>query len=396
GSDSTIAVGDATVIGGSLTLNAEDDVTVGQADIQGGNLNLTSRSGDVTLGGPSSVTGAVNLTAANGAISVTDTANNFGGPLNLAAQSATIDLANSVQLGTVTVSLDLDLSVSAGGLTQTGAMTIGGTTSLAVANGVVLSNPNNAFGGAVGVAAQSVTLATSGALTLGALQVVDDAALTAGGNLVMGDTQVVNGSLTANSTAGSISQAAGTALNVVNDSSFNAAVAVTLDAVTNELGDFIRLVAPQAAIAAQSALRFDQISVPGLLDLTSTGQRNGEGINLGTAAIGTLNASATLGNLNLGTSSIAQDMNLLANGGAITQTGPLLVEGKTTMFASGAINLPGPGNKLKKGVKAKGSPRRVQGDLMADQAISSDKIVAFARSLRQPDQANTSVSVVPV
>ncbi|MGA1228400.1 MAG: hypothetical protein ACO3UZ_03570, partial [Burkholderiaceae bacterium] len=206
----------------------------------------------------------------------------------------------------------------------------------------------------------------------------------------------VNGSLTANSTAGSISQATGTALNVANDSSFNAAVAVTLDAVTNELGDFIRLVAPQAAIAAQSALRFDQISVPGLLDLTSTGQRNGEGINLGTAAIGTLNASATLGNLNLGTSSIAQDMNLLANGGAITQTGPLLVEGKTTMFASGAINLPGPGNKLKKGVKAKGSPRRVQGDLMADQAISSDKIVAFERSLGQPNQANTSVSVVPV
>jgi hypothetical protein len=80
-----------------LTLNAEDDVTVGQADIQGGSLNLTSRSGDVTLGGPSSVTGAVNLTAANGAISVTDTANNFGGPLNLAAESATIDLANSVQ-----------------------------------------------------------------------------------------------------------------------------------------------------------------------------------------------------------------------------------------------------------------------------------------------------------
>ena len=72
---------------------------------------------------------------------------------------------------------------------------------------------------------------------------------------------------------------------------------------------------------------------------------------------------ASVGSLNLGSSSVGGDLTANSGGGDISQNGPLLVMGMTQLDAgAGSISLRHPGNKLTGGVTVKAASYAISGD----------------------------------
>ena len=303
-----------------------------------------------------------------------------GGELVVSGGSVTgglqLQASNDVRFDGAVSANTLSASSTNGDIVQTaaGSLQVAAAASFTASSGdVLLASASNDFMGAVTAQAQDVALTDRNDL---------QASVTASGNASISaptairlNTSNIVGNLQVQ-TQGAITQNG--SLSVAGSSQFVTPAEVVLNDPTNAFGGRIRLEANQASVTAASSIRFESISVLEDLTLVSTTNSTNEqeAINLGFASIGRLSVVASRGDINLGTTVINTNMTLMAEQGSITQEGPLVVEEKTEMTASGAIDLRGPGNKLKKGVKARGSPRRVQGDLMADQAVSSDKVMA--------------------
>ena len=385
----------ATLLDGDLSLDTNgSDITLGNiqvfdADVSNdGQFTLVTDNASVDQAAGSSLTifGDIDVDAGTaGVVDFSNAGNFFQDDVSVAAASASINSSSALVMSVINVAGDLNLG-SGSSISVGSATVIGGDLTLTAESDVTIDQAD-IQGGDLNLTSRS------GNVVLGGPTTVTQAINIQAANDITFTGSITADAMAARTAAGSIAQAVNAPLVLASAADFTVtAGTLTLTDANNSFGDFISMSAPSASMAAASALRFAEITVPGELTLASGGQRNGEGMNLGLASIGTLNASATAGSLNLGTLTIAQDMTLLASAGAITQTGPLLVEGKTVMTAAGAIDLRGPGNKLKKGVKAKGSPKRVQGDLSADQAMSSDKIISFERSLAPANASNTVVA----
>ncbi len=186
----------------SVRLDSNNDRITSSGDlaITGSGMSMALGSGQLVA------TGTTSLSASGLDIVANNSANNFGGAVSIVADDVSLRDTNAMVLGTSTLSGDLTVQTG-GALTQNGAYTVTGTTSItAGANNVSLDNSSNNFGGAVSVvSAADLTLIDSNAMTLGAISstgTVDIATLTS--NLT------VNGAIaTSNTTASAITLNAG-------------------------------------------------------------------------------------------------------------------------------------------------------------------------------------------
>ncbi|MEM7167084.1 MAG: filamentous hemagglutinin N-terminal domain-containing protein, partial [Planctomycetota bacterium] len=351
----TITLGDtANAISGGvsfMTLGTTGDVVFDSGttglDLDtssiGGDIAVTSGAG-ITQSGPLTVAGTASFTSdVNGMdITLDDAANAISGIVTFvnqaAANDANVDLANSVAttLAATTINGDLTLDVAStlalpaltvgdalnvtagGAVTQSGALTVAGTSSLAtdVADqAITLDDTANAMTGAISFS----TVGTAGNVT------VDNGTT----NLILG-TSAVNGTLAATS-GGTITQTGG--LTVSGDATFTTDV------------DDMDITLTNGANALAGAVTFVNQS-PG--DLADVDFNNGVATSLGNA---TINGNLTVDvDDSLSFAAITVDGNLDAtSGGAMGQSAALTVGGTSTFatdVADQAITLNNPSNAL--------------------------------------------------
>ena len=189
----TDATGSTAINGGSVTTTGaqtyNDAVTLGAA------TTFTTTNSNVNFANTINANGNnVVVAAGTGALAASNAANNFGN-LAVTAASANIRDADAIVLGATNVTGAYTLQ-TAGNMTQTAALTLGGVTTLnAGATGdITFNNVANDFNSVAVTSAKNVSLVDSNALTVGASSVVSIAARTLSGNLTLGGNITASGS----------------------------------------------------------------------------------------------------------------------------------------------------------------------------------------------------------
>ncbi|HEY8879786.1 MAG TPA: autotransporter-associated beta strand repeat-containing protein [Roseateles sp.] len=312
-----------------------------------GNLSATSSGGAISQGGALTVTGtssidagagSITLTSANnlqGTVDLTSTgttqiANGAGHALTLGALSThdlTVTTSNAaLNLGSGTVTGNLVAASSGGAISQGGALTVTGTSSINAGAGDITLTSGNNLQGAVTLTSTGTTQVSNGAghaLTLGTLSTHALTVSTSAAGLNLGSGSIT-GNLGVSTAGGTVTQAG--ALTVTGTTGINAGAGnITLTSANNLQG----AVSLTAAGATQ----------------VSNGGSNA--LTLGTLNTGNLTVNTAGGALNLGGGSVTGTLNASSSGGAISQTAALTVTGITTLNATtaGDINLPNTGNQ---------------------------------------------------
>ncbi|HEY6644276.1 hypothetical protein, partial [Povalibacter sp.] len=302
-------------------LSAAGASIVAQALTVGGDLDLTAMTGGISQTGALTVAGNSTFTADAGQSIALGQANTFSGAVSFVGDGGNLDnvtVRDSNALDLQALSIDGDLTATAGSITQSGALTIGGTAAFTAATGqsIALTNAGNDFTGVV-------TFAGSGG-NLANVSVRDSSALTI-------DALTLNGDLTIN--AASISQSG--ALIIGGNSSFtaNGGESIALDDTDNAFTGTVGFAArsgtlQDVAITNSSALDLQAMTISG--DLTAVG------------ASLTLSGALAVGGTAILTSSAGMALNtttadaLTVNAaGAVTQAGALNISGATTINATG-------------------------------------------------------------
>jgi filamentous hemagglutinin family protein len=317
-------------------------------------LTATSTSAGITQSGVGGInsTGAASFAAANGfSINVGTQANTFSSTVSFAALSGTLANVNvrdttALDLGAMT--LAGNLGVDAPGITQSGALVVPGTITLAggTANNITLSNAANNFGTVVITSGNNVTLRDSGGVILsGPSFISGNFSLTAGGN---------------------ITDANGTSLTVSGLATFNAGgFDITLGDDPLDTTNFgsLNLTGGTVTVTQDSAMVLAGVSA-NALNLTATSGITQTGAVI-VATGSTFNASTPSANIILDNSgntfngpvsfsgaglanvtlvdTTAVDLQLLTlsgnlsitSGGAVTGSGVLTIGGTTTISAVG-------------------------------------------------------------
>ena len=199
--------------GGAVNLQAHDVQLVGSNGLIlgdstiSGQLDVTVATGNLTQTGPLHVTGASSFTASQGDV-VLDQANAFTGAVALNAVNATLQSSTALVLASSTVNGDLKITTDAGDVSQTGPLTVGGTTNvLAKLGSITLDDAANRFADKVSVETpQSLKLPASGALSMDKVLVGQNTDLKSTGVLDLGKGSYT-GKLKANSGGFDIKQA---------------------------------------------------------------------------------------------------------------------------------------------------------------------------------------------
>ncbi|MEX0448647.1 YDG domain-containing protein [Spiribacter sp. 221] len=282
-------------------------------------ITLTALSGDISGTGPISAQ-SVTLDAQAGSVLFTNTANEFTGTVTIPnATNATLVDATGLDLGASTVVGDLALTTGSGGatggLTQSGALTVGGTSTF-TADGLAnqdasLSGQDNRFGGAVTFAG-----ANGGSWNGVALKETD-------GGIVLGATDV-SGNFSLESTDGAITQSTGTTVGIGGTTTLTASNGaptptfydITLAESGNDFGAEVRVIsADNVRLADTNALTVHDLTASGNLLLSAGGNLVAEdGSGSGTDSL------QAGGNLRLASSGGALDLqtDVTSTGGDIT------------------------------------------------------------------------------
>ncbi len=194
--------------GGAISLQANNVELVSSSDLMLGNstvtgqLHVTSVTGDVTQtpNGVINVSGTTNLTATQGDV-VLGNANTFVQAVTLNTTNATVNSTTALTLGTSSVAGDFQARVDVGDITQTGPLTVAGTSQLlATAGNITLTDVANSFGDRVSIdTPQALKLTANGALRMGEVNVGLTTDLQSQGVLDLGTQSVYNGKLVAKS-----------------------------------------------------------------------------------------------------------------------------------------------------------------------------------------------------
>jgi filamentous hemagglutinin family protein len=305
---------------GSLVQVAEASATaLDNVAVNSGDLSITS-GGDITqvAGKTVAVGGVATFTSIPGASVLLGNAGNaFSGPVNFVSSGVgnllDVTVQNNGAFNIQVLTIDGNLNVTANGaITDSGAIRVGGTTTLAAGSGndITLNNADD-FGGAVNiVSARNVTLNDINGLTVGGT-VSGDLSTVANGPTAF-NTLDVGGLLTvlANgliSDNGNVTVGGATTLNA----------GAAGDIVLNNADDFG---------AAVSIVNANNVTLNDVNNLTVGGNVNG---SLATTAGGAI----AFNTLNVGA-----NLTATANG-AITDNGNVTVGGTTTLAA-------GPGNDI--------------------------------------------------
>jgi len=205
GTGNNITLDSGDHFAGGIGIVSGNDVAItdtGALDLRAstvtGDLNVTA-GGAITDSGALSVTGATTASAGAGNDITLDEANDFAGGIGIGSgRNVSVNDIGALDLQASSVSGDL--SVTAGGaITDSGALAVTGTTTLAAGSGnnITLDNADH-FGGAVTIAsAKDVTLNDTGSITMGASTVSGALNVTAGGNIAQsGGTSISAGATT--------------------------------------------------------------------------------------------------------------------------------------------------------------------------------------------------------
>ncbi|NDB18771.1 MAG: hypothetical protein EB027_05870, partial [Actinobacteria bacterium] len=239
---------------------------------------------------------------------------------------------------------DLDLEVS-GPVSQSGALTVGGTTTItALGQAVTLAHAGNDFGGAVAVRAGALTLNDVNALDVN-FSIANDVVVTAGAALVAEGSVSTSGkgvrlqsggamslgaisapgalTLTA---AGPITQASG-ALAVTGVATVNAGVhAVDLTAAANRFGGAVGVTGGAVSLRDTDALQIT-LAASGAASVTAMGAVQVAGTVTGSASHLTIDSRGATA---FGRLTVGGDLRLEGRG-AVSQTGALEVAGATVL-----------------------------------------------------------------
>jgi len=283
-------VGPVAVIADDATL--KDDIggiILGDVTTTGA-LDVTSTNGNISQANGTTIqsSGSTALDAGTNDVILGNNGNNFVGPVAVIADDATLkDSTGGIILGDVITTGVLDVTSTAGNISQGNGTTIqsSGSTALdAGTNDVILGNNGNNFVGPVAVIADDATLK-------------DDI-----GGIILGDV-ITTGVLDVTSTGGNISQANGT---TIQSSGSTALDAGTNDVILGNNGN--NFVGPVAVIADDATLKdstggiiLGDVTTTGVLGVTSTGgnisQANGTTIqSSGSTALDAGTNDVILGN----------------------------------------------------------------------------------------------------
>jgi hypothetical protein len=353
-----------TTLTGALTASSVGDITQTGAITTGAPSSITSSTGDITLNnagnsffGITSFSGQDVSVAAAGALTATvaatgNAAFSATGDLNVSglATNLTTNSGGATSFGTTTLTGNLS-ATSVGDITQTGVLTVGGISNLSSSLGdIVLTNPNNTFGGLVTAAANEIGLTASGNLST-QLTATGDAVVTASGNLTVAGTAVNLTTSSGGATSFGATTLTGglTSTSVGDITQTGAIITGAASSLTSSTGDII-LTHPGNSFSGATSLTAT------IGDIRFGGTVNG---NLSTNAAGTTSFAATTVNGNLG----------VLSGGDITQTGPLIVTGASSLVSTtGDIVLTNPANQFGGQVTATGDDISLSatGDLDVD------------------------------
>jgi hypothetical protein len=334
-------------------------------------LNVTT-GGAITDSGNLVVTGTTTLAAGAGNDITLDNANNFSTVSITSGRNVTLNDTNALILGASTVSGTLAVT-TAGAITQSGALNVTGTATLAAGSGndITLNNPTNDFSTVGITSGRNITLVDTNALDLGASTVSGNLALTTGGAVAQSGALNVAGITTLTASAANTDILLDTqANNFASPLSFGGAL-------TNFRDIGLRNTNAGATVPTLSGLTnlrdltltFDSapvnlpaLTASGTLNVTAGGAITDSG-NVVVTRVTTLTAGAandivldSAGNnfstvavnsgnnvtlrdanaLDLGTSNVSGNLSV-TTGGAITDSGNLVVAGLTTL-AAGAGN----------------------------------------------------------
>jgi len=148
------STGTSSFVGG-VTLNAPSSISVGGTQL--------------TLSGAVSAPSSTLTVTGSGSLTATNATNDFSTVAVTSAANVSLRDANAINLDTSTISGDLALTAN-GVITQSGAVSVAGTTTLAAgaAYSITLNNAGNDFGTVAITSGNNVTLVDSNPLTLGA------------------------------------------------------------------------------------------------------------------------------------------------------------------------------------------------------------------------------------
>ncbi|MFO0775093.1 MAG: filamentous hemagglutinin N-terminal domain-containing protein [Nitrospiraceae bacterium] len=337
------------ITGGNIALTEAGPITIGSTGLSAnsgttstGTLALSS-TGAITQVGPIYAAGTTTLAAgtANN-ITLPHAANDFNTVSILSGNNVALRDTNALDLGTSTISSNLDVTTN-GAVTQSGPLTVAGTTTLTVGSGnnITLTDAANDF--------STVSIASGNNVALRDVNALDFGASTISGTLDV----VTNGALTQ---SGPLTVTGATTLTVgaTND--------IALTNATNDFGSVAIVSGNNVALRDANALDFGASTISGTLNVVTNGALtqsgpltvagattldvgSGNDITLTNAANDFSSITIIRGNnvalrdattLDLGTSTISGTLDVVTNG-ALTQSGPLTVTGATTLTV-GATN----------------------------------------------------------
>ncbi|MDP1654516.1 MAG: YDG domain-containing protein [Hylemonella sp.] len=373
------------VSGGNLKLDSAGKITFGTTTVGGNLVSITHGAG---AAGGVLQSGSTSLTVAGKSTFIADTGilqnavltgvNDFVGAVSFTSANAgswngvAIKDTNALTLGDVTTTGKLD-ATAGGDITQDSTspnkIVVGGDTTLNSTTGdIKLDGANNDFKGMVNAEGKDITLNDTNGLKLGNIDATGKLDATAVNDLN------VNGSVNADtlkldSTNGSITEGTnGKLILATGPTDLKAKNDITLDGA-NDFKGTVNADGGNIRLKDTNALALGNVTTRGDLTLDSTGT------------------------LDLGGSTVRGDLSANTHNGNISQTGPLLVNGKTDLNAgTGGVTLTNPANNLRGGVMVTAGSYSIVGDARKSAGQAQEKILSSLSTPALPGLPGSGIS----
>lgn len=208
-------IGAVNASGTNIVLNDANALTLGNI-VASGTFGAVAVN-DITQANGTSIaaTGASTLTSTSGNIELESAVNNFVGAVNASSTNIALNDANALTLGNITTTGTFNVEAN-GDVTQTSgsALIVGTNANIGAGSGnVTITNVANTFGGSVGLSGANVTIGDDDSLQLGNIN--------------------ATGALAVTSTTGALTQAAGSSIVAMGESTLTAAADINLNSTTN-------------------------------------------------------------------------------------------------------------------------------------------------------------------
>jgi hypothetical protein len=339
-----VSFGDASVDGNLLAATQGGVVDLGNGRV-GGNLDVQTQGGDIVQsaapGAALEVAGTSRLSAGTGNIVLPNVPNRFAGAVTIDAKDVVLTATGGLNLTASNVSGALALTAVTGSITQSGPLTVAGTSRISALQGDVILDQANQFAQSLALNAINATIQSASGLQLGE--------------------STLTGQFTANVAQGDLTQTG--ALKVSGTSKLNTTAGnITLTNADNLFGDKV------------------DVKTSGKLSLTSA-----DSLTLGTVDVSGDSLLQSQGKLDLGTGSFNGKLKANSGGFEITQTGKINFFGDTDFDAGSAkIDLFNPYNQWRGAILFKGGIILINHPVLMNAVNAGTLIVRAETSMPAP------------